>query len=59
MFDAVCTSCQRRELIFPSQVLSIHNEPAGISVSFRCGKGHVGRWASTHAARNTRVQPPA
>ncbi len=47
MFDAVCTRCQRRELIFPAQVLSIHNEPAGISVSFRCGNGHVGRWATS------------
>ncbi len=56
MFDAVCTDCQRRELIFPAQVLSIHNDPDGISVSFRCGKGHVGRWAGTRGTRTGRDQ---
>ena len=42
MFDVYCTECARRELVFPGQVLGIHNDDRGIHVAFRCGRGHVG-----------------
>lgn len=49
MFDAVCPTCARRELIFPGQVLALTNTPAGPVVTYRCGRGHVGHWAARPA----------
>lgn len=42
VFAAFCTTCSRRELIAPGQVLGAHNDEQGIHVSFRCSRGHVG-----------------
>jgi hypothetical protein len=39
MFDHQCTACQRRQLIFPSQVTSMSNTNAGIVVAFTCWCG--------------------
>lgn len=44
MFDATCTTCCRRELIFPGQILGIDNASDQIVVTFRCGRGHLGFW---------------
>jgi hypothetical protein len=39
MFDHTCTECERRTLIFPSQVTSIANSDEGITVTFECWCG--------------------
>ena len=39
MFDNVCTSCHRRQLIFPSQVTTMANTEHGIVVAFTCWCG--------------------
>ncbi|MBM0125704.1 hypothetical protein [Pimelobacter simplex] len=36
MFAHTCTSCRRRELIFPSQVTGVETTEHGIVVSFTC-----------------------
>lgn len=42
MFEAYCTGCARRELVFAGQVLGIHNDERGIHIVFRCSRGHTG-----------------
>ena len=59
MFDHYCTACDRRQLIFPSQVTGLANTDHGIVVGFVCwcgseqslltGKG-ADRHHLTHAA---------
>ena len=39
MFDHHCTACDKRQLIFPSQVTSLVNTEHGIVVSFECWCG--------------------
>ena len=39
MFDHHCTACDRRQLIFPSQVTSLVNTDHGIIVAFECWCG--------------------
>ena len=39
MFDHLCTACDKRQLIFPSQVTSLVNTEHGIVVSFECWCG--------------------
>ena len=39
MFDHTCTSCDKRQLIFPSQVTSLVNTDHGIIVAFECWCG--------------------
>jgi len=39
MFDHQCTACEKRQLIFPSQVTSMVNTDAGIVVAFTCWCG--------------------
>ena len=39
MFDHVCSSCDKRQLIFPSQVTSLVNTDHGIEVGFTCWCG--------------------
>ena len=39
MFDHTCTECERRTLIFPSQVTSLANTADGIVVGFTCWCG--------------------
>ena len=39
MFDHHCTACDRRQLIFPSQVTSLVNTEHGIVVAFTCSCG--------------------
>ncbi len=39
MFTHHCTACDRRQLIFASQVLGLANTDHGIDVSFRCWCG--------------------
>jgi len=39
MFDHYCTACDKRQLIFPSQVTSLVNTDHGIIVAFECWCG--------------------
>lgn len=39
MFDHHCTSCERRELIFPDQIVAMANTDHGIVVAFTCWCG--------------------
>ncbi len=39
MFDNHCTACDKRQLIFPSQVTSMTNTEHGIVVAFTCWCG--------------------
>ena len=39
MFDHHCTACDKRQLIFPSQVTSLVNTDHGIIVAFECWCG--------------------
>ncbi|MBA2955454.1 hypothetical protein GON03_14040 [Nocardioides sp. MAH-18] len=39
MFDHTCTACEKRQLIFPSQVTDMANTDHGIKVSFTCWCG--------------------
>jgi hypothetical protein len=39
MFDHLCTTCEKRQLIFPSQVTGMVNTDQGIVVSFTCWCG--------------------
>ena len=39
MFDHKCTVCEKRQLIFPSQVTGMANTDRGIVVSFTCWCG--------------------
>ena len=56
MFDIVCSSCTRRQLIFPSQVLGVVNDGAGIHVAYRCWCGSAGVW---HTGRMQEAAPAA
>ena len=54
MFDHNCTVCEKRQLIFPSQVSSLTNTDHGIVVAFTCWCGAdqtmvTGRAAATAA----------
>jgi hypothetical protein len=44
MFDVYCPECDSRRLIFPSQVVGIHNDDAGMAVLFTCWCGATGVW---------------
>ena len=39
MFDHYCTACDKRQLIFPSQVTSLTNTDQGIVLAFTCWCG--------------------
>ena len=59
MFDNVCTSCHRRQLIFPSQVTGIANTPDGIVVAYTCWCGADQHWLTGKASRAPREVVPA
>ena len=55
MFDHTCTECERRQLIFPSQVTSLVNTDRAIIVAFTCWCGA----AQTMATRRVLPQTAA
>ena len=62
MFDHHCTACDRRQLIFPSQVTGLDNTDHGIVVSFRCWCGSeqilvTGRGPPARASPSRRLSP--
>jgi hypothetical protein len=46
MFDHECTSCGKRQLIFPTQVTSVINTESGIVVRFSCWCGSDQSWVT-------------
>lgn len=42
MFDTICPSCEKRQLVFPAQVSEIINDEQGIVAVFTCWCGAVG-----------------
>ena len=53
MFDHQCTACQKRQLIFPSQVTDMANTDHGIVVSFTCWCGADQRMVTGKKAVST------
>ena len=51
MFDHTCTECERRVLIFPSQVTSLVNTDHAIIVAFTC-------WCGAEQTHGHRPGPP-
>ena len=39
MFDHTCTACEKRQLIFPSQITNLVNTDRGIVTTFTCWCG--------------------
>lgn len=50
MFDNQCTECGKRQLIFASQITTISNTEAGISVGYTCWCGAGQTWLTGRAA---------
>ena len=42
MFDFDCPACERRQLLFPSQIVGIVNDDHGIEVKVTCWCGASG-----------------
>ena len=56
MFDHQCTACEKRQLIFSSQVTSLTNTEHGIIVAFTCWCGAEQTLVTgTQAASSTKV----
>jgi hypothetical protein len=51
MFDHHCTVCDKRQLIFPSQVISLANTDRGIVVVFECWCGSEQTMVTGRAVR--------
>ena len=58
MFAHHCTACDKRLLIFPSQVRALTNTADGIVVEFTCWCGAEQTWV-TGRRRPARVPTPA
>jgi hypothetical protein len=50
MFDFDCPACERRQLLFPSQVTGIVNDDHGIEVQVTCWCGAPGAIRTGRAA---------
>ena len=50
VFDHYCTSCQKRSLVFPSQIVSLANTDHGIEVAFTCWCGADQTWTTGKTA---------
>ena len=53
MFDHHCTACEKRQLIFPSQVTAMVNTEHGILVGFTCWCGAEQTMVTGSAAAKT------
>jgi hypothetical protein len=59
VFDHHCTACDRRQLIFPSQVSRLDNTDHGIVVDFVCWCGSEQTLTTGRAADRRRVTQAA
>lgn len=46
MFDAYCSDCDKRQLVFSSQIQSLANTDHGIEVAYTCWLGHEQVWTT-------------
>ena len=44
MFDNYCPECDKRQLVFPSQIRSLTNTDRGIEVCYTCWCGSQQTW---------------
>ncbi|HQR27134.1 MAG TPA: hypothetical protein PLP61_08865 [Nocardioides sp.] len=47
MFAHCCTDCQRRLLVFPSQIRGLARTAEGFEVTYECWCGSTQTWSST------------
>jgi hypothetical protein len=55
MFDHYCADCDKRQLIFPSQVTAMTNTDQGIVVDFTCWCGSAQTMTTGLGARRRKV----
>ncbi len=55
MFDHICTVCDTRHLIFPSQITGMVNTDHGVTVSYTCWCGSDQTWSAKRASQRTLV----
>ena len=48
MFTRQCTTCERRQLVFPSQLTDVATTDSGIRVSYTCWCGDVQSFETAH-----------
>ncbi|MGH8826554.1 MAG: hypothetical protein ACRDVZ_02925 [Jiangellaceae bacterium] len=54
MFDAHCTECNKRMLIFPGQIKRMVNDQNGIVVFYQCWCGALNAWRTGSATQTER-----
>ncbi|HSE55583.1 MAG TPA: hypothetical protein VLA97_14565 [Nocardioidaceae bacterium] len=54
MFDIHCPACERRQLIFSSQITGLVNDDQGIAVLYTCWCGTAGAWRTGAASESVR-----
>lgn len=59
MFDFNCPECNRRQVLFPSQVKQIINDEHGMAVIVRCWCGELGAIRTGAESHPTQGQKPA
>ena len=55
MFETHCTACDKRQLIFPSQINALTNTDEGIVVDFTCWCGAERTMTTGLASRSPRT----
>jgi len=59
MFDFYCDECDRRQVLFASQVKHVINDDAGIALIVRCWCGELGAIRTGAKAQATPIERPA
>jgi hypothetical protein len=54
MFDNYCAECNKRQLIFPSQIKHMVNDESGIVVFYECWCGALNAWRTGSATEAER-----
>jgi hypothetical protein len=57
MFDFHCPECNRRQVLFPSQVEQVINDERGITVIVRCWCGELGALRTGARATSSHQTP--
>lgn len=52
MFVNTCTACDRRQLIFPSQIVGVLNRDDEIAVDYTCWCGAAQTWTAGNDLRD-------
>jgi len=59
MFDFHCAECNRRQVLFPSQVEQVINDDQGIALIVRCWCGELGALRTGAKAHTVPTERPA